>query len=118
MIYSNSPSSCYPPACCGFFMTHINVGAKAGQAGVILGFTQFSPPYFFIIYCSRAYVRTQRKRRPHVAYSQLEAFALPENQINNNETYADMINCSVINDKTGYYHTHRRSFVRVVSGSD
>ena len=32
----------------------------------------------------------QRKRRPRVAYSQIEAFALPKQSNKQQETYADM----------------------------
>lgn len=46
-------------------------------------------------------IYTQKAQTPSVAYSQLEAFALPENQINNNETYADMTNRLPKNGKFG-----------------
>lgn len=35
-------------------------------------------------------IYTQRKRRPQVAYSQPEAFALPDKSNKQQETYADM----------------------------
>ncbi len=41
---------------------------------------------------ARTHTYTEKAQTSFVAYSQLEAFALPENQINNNETYADMTN--------------------------
>ena len=60
---------------------------------------------FFIYLVSRNsytridFIRTKKAQTPFVVYSQLEAFALPENQINNNETYADMTFCSPGNGK-------------------
>ena len=36
------------------------------------------------------YTYTHKKRRPHVAYSSTEAFALPYNSNKQQETYADM----------------------------
>ena len=52
------------------------------------------------------HIQTQKKRRPRVAYSQIEAFAMPLRSNKQQETYADM---------TAYYlcnavgNTHKRT---------
>ena len=57
----------------------------------------------------------KEKRRPRVAYSSTEAFALPKGSNKQQETYADMTNCSARNSKARYKcHTHRHLLLTLI----
>ena len=94
------------------FLLIVSMGADIGQTAAdvraILGFTCiFLLSILYSSLISRAYIYTHKKRRPLVAYLSTEVFAIPLGSNKQQETYADMTNRPVRNDKAGYYHTHR-----------
>lgn len=57
----------------------------------------------------------KKKRRPRVAYSQFEAFALPKGSNKQQETYADMTEPHARIQQNGYKrHTHRHLLLTLI----